>query len=193
MRGQWWEFGNKSIIFFHHSSLGFRLESRFRCCKLTCHQTGIWLWERLLWKQSISGSWKFFYCHALYKHSWLHLFDAASTGVEPYILPKNYSASWMVQRLRIGHPQALLSSQEAVKTQTSMSYIFLLICMFSEKACSFICRSLTLLCTWMHFLSFVGHAITQTIGIALNKSMQSPGKITKCHMQRQCCVMPWWL
>ena len=48
-RRQWWEFGNK-IIIFHHPSLGFSPRGDFRCCNLTCHQTGIWLWERLLWK-----------------------------------------------------------------------------------------------------------------------------------------------
>ena len=41
---------------------------RLRFCKLTCHQTGIWLWECSLWKKSISGRWKVFYWHALYRH-----------------------------------------------------------------------------------------------------------------------------
>ena len=67
--------------------------------------------------------------------------------------------------------------QKSVKTQISMSYIFVLICMFGGKACSFICRSLAVLCTWMYFLSFVSAAITQTHwhGI-LNRRMQSPGR-----------------
>ena len=56
---------------------------------------------------------------------------------------------------------------------------FLLICMLIDKACSFICRSLAVLCTWVYF---VVHAITQPIGMALNRSMQSPGKVTQCHM-----------
>ena len=58
-----------------------------------------------------------------------------------------------------------------------MFYISILICMFSGKTCSFICRSLPVLCTWMYFLSFVSAANTQTHwhGI-LNRGMQSPGK-----------------
>ena len=40
----------------HHLVSGW---GRFRCCQLTCHQTGISFWERLLWKQSTSGSWNF--------------------------------------------------------------------------------------------------------------------------------------
>ena len=47
----------------------------FRCCKFSCHQTGIPLWEHLLWKQSTSGSWKFFYWHVLYKPGWLQAVD----------------------------------------------------------------------------------------------------------------------
>ena len=36
-RRQWWEFGNKTII-FHHPSLGFSPGGDFRCCNLTCHR-----------------------------------------------------------------------------------------------------------------------------------------------------------
>ena len=63
-----------------------------------------------------------------------------------------------------------------------MSYIFVLICMFSGKTGSFICRSLPVLCTWMYFLNFVSAAITQTHwhGI-LNRRIQSPGK---CHARK---------
>ena len=56
----------------------FQSRVDFRCCNLTCHQTGIWLWEHPLWKHSISGSRKFFYWHAIYKHGWLYFVDAAS-------------------------------------------------------------------------------------------------------------------
>ena len=61
---------------------------RFRCCNLTCHQTGIWLWEHLLWKQGISGSWKFFYSRVLYKHYWRQFADAASRCSTIYLAEK---------------------------------------------------------------------------------------------------------
>ena len=67
---------------------------RFRHCTLTCHQTGISLWERPLWKKSTSGIWKFFYWHVLYKHGWLQFFDAASRCWTIY-LAENDSAPWM--------------------------------------------------------------------------------------------------
>ena len=76
---------------------------------------------------------------------------------------------------------------------SSLSYIFVLIWMFSDKVGSFICRSLAVLSTWVYFPSFVVHAITQPIVMTLNWSMQSPGKAPTCHMQRKRCVMPWWL
>ena len=62
--------------------------------------------------------------------------------------------------------------------------------MFSDKACSLICRSFAVLCTWMHFLSLVVHAIIQPIGMALNRSMQSSGKqeIVTCRDNDVCCL-----
>ena len=52
--------------------------------------------------------------------------------------------------------------RSAVKTQISMAYIFVPICMFSGNTYSFICRSLPVLCTRIYFLSIVSAAITQT-------------------------------
>ena len=53
-----------------------------------------------------------------------------------------------------------LSSQKAVKSQTSMYNIFVSICVFSDEAYFLICRRLIVPCTWVYFLSFVVHAIT---------------------------------
>ena len=82
----------------------------FRCCKLTCHQAEI-SWERPLWKKSTSGIWKFFYWHALYKHSWLQFVDAASSCWTLY-LAENDSAPWMARQLRVRHsPIPLVESE----------------------------------------------------------------------------------
>ena len=51
----------------------FQSRVNFRCCNLTCHQTGIWLWERPPWKQSICGA-----ANAIYKHGWLYFVYAVS-------------------------------------------------------------------------------------------------------------------
>ena len=59
--------------------------------------------------------------------------------------------------------------------------IFVLICMFSDKACSLICRAwlcYTHMCTFLPLLSLPW---PKTIGMDLNRSMQSPGKITVPH------------
>ena len=50
----------------------------FRCCNLTCHQTGIWLWERPCENRAFLVAAIFLYWHAIYKHGWLHFVDAAS-------------------------------------------------------------------------------------------------------------------
>ena len=68
-----WEFGNKQI-----SSITHPLVSgwgRLGFCKLTCHQTGIWLWEHL-W--SLEGF--LMTCP---------LQTGRASGIEPYILQKN--------------------------------------------------------------------------------------------------------
>ena len=66
-----------------------------------------------------------------------------------------------------------------------------LICMFSDKAYSLICINCLCyvhICTFLPLLSLPS---SKPIGMALNRNTQSPRKVTKCHIQRQRCVMPW--
>ena len=69
----------------------------FGCCKLTCHQTRISLWEHPLWKRAPLVFGMLFYWHVLYKHSWLQFFDAASRSWWTKYLAENDSASWMAR------------------------------------------------------------------------------------------------
>ena len=80
-------------------------------------------------------------------------------GVEPYILPKKllYFLNDAVTKNRT---LSKASCQVRRLSKLSMSYIFVVICIFSGKTCSFICRCLPVLCTRVYFLSFVSAVIT---------------------------------
>ena len=62
--------------------------------------------------------------------------------------------------------------------------------MFSDNACSLICRSLAVFCTYMYLCTFLPLSSLpwpKPIGMAMNKSMQSPGKVTVSHAETIMC------
>ena len=76
--------GTKQLSSITHLLVSVRVD--FKCCILTCHQTGIWLWKRPLWKWSISGSCKSI--DVIYKHGWLDFVDAACRWWTIYLTEK---------------------------------------------------------------------------------------------------------
>ena len=90
--------------------------------------------------------------------------------------------------LRIGYsPNPLVKSEDCQNSNQHPLYICTLL--YVQLQSVFIhFRSLAVLCTWVYFLRFVVHAITQPIGMALNRSMQSRGKVTNFT-----CMILWWL
>ena len=88
----------------------------------------------------------------------------------------------MARELRIGQsPSPLVKSEGCQNWNQHPLYICTYLYVQRQSAFHHL-QKLAVVCTWVYFLSFVVHAITQTIGMALKRSMQSPGKVTMCHI-----------
>ena len=147
----------------------------FRYCKLTCHKTGISLWRAPAVKKRAPLVFRCFYidmsftnmvdCLTCPLQTWLNAILWCCRQMLNYISWRKWfcSLNGTVTKTRtLAQPSCQVRRLSNFKL-ACLIYLYSFVC----SAYSFICRRLFVLCTWVYFLSFVVHAITQLIGMAL--------------------------